>query len=85
MFANDDIKKGFVACCPRKVYRFNENKLAIEIEDTSKCNLCIECYRYAEKFNLGKSVKIGEDDHKFIFTVESTGALPPEVIVRKAL
>ena len=58
---------------------------AIEIEDASKCNQCIECYRFAEKMNEGKCVKIGEDDQKFFFTVESTGALPPEEIVRKAL
>ncbi len=50
-----------------------------------KCNLCIECYRYAETFKLEKSVKITEDDHKFFFTIESTGALPPFEIVRRAL
>jgi len=47
--------------------------------------LCIECYRYAETFKLEKSVKITEDDHKFFFTIESTGALPPFEIVRRAL
>ena len=30
-------------------------------------------------------MKIAEKDHKFIFTVESTGVLPPENIVSTAL
>ena len=56
----------------------------IDIEDSNKCNLCIECYRYAETFKLEKAVKISEDDNIFFFTVESTGALPPVEIVRRA-
>jgi DNA-directed RNA polymerase alpha subunit len=57
----------------------------VEIEDTTKCNLCIECYRFAETLNLEKSVVITETDDHFNFKVESTGALPPKEIVRKAL
>ena len=34
---------------------------------------------------LERAVRLGEDDHKFYFTVESTGVLPPEDIVKKAL
>jgi len=34
---------------------------------------------------LERAVTIGENDNKFYFTVESTGALAPEDIVRKAL
>lgn len=60
-------------------------KQTVEIEDASKCNLCIECYRYAETFKLEKSVTITEDDQIYFFTVESTGALPPVEIVRRAL
>ena len=78
-------RKEFVKKCPRKVYKFDELKQTVEIEDADKCNLCIECYRYAETFKLEKSVKITEDDHKYFFTVESTGSLPPFEIVRRAL
>lgn len=56
----------------------------MEIENADKCNLCIECYRYAENFGLEKAVHISEDDHKFNFIVESTGALPPVDIVKRA-
>lgn len=37
---NQDQKKQFVAKCPRGVYKYNEFKQAIEIEDADKCSLC---------------------------------------------
>ena len=74
-----------MSLCPRKVYRYNEMKQLVEIEDQDKCNLCIECSRYTDSLGLEKAVSLKEDDHKFIFTVESTGALPPQEIVKKAL
>lgn len=42
-----DKRKEFVATCPRKVYKFNELRKAVEIEDADRCILCIECSRYA--------------------------------------
>lgn len=78
-------KKEFVNLCPRKVYRFNEMSQSVEVKDQDKCNLCIECSRYTDSLKKEKMVKLKEDDYKFIFTVESTGALQPEDIVKKAL
>lgn len=40
-------RKEFVQKCPRKVYKFNELRNAVEIENADKCNLCIECVRFA--------------------------------------
>jgi DNA-directed RNA polymerase II subunit RPB3 len=42
-----DKRKEFVGMCPRKVYKFNEVRSAVEIEDADKCVLCIECVRFA--------------------------------------
>lgn len=78
-------RKEFVGTCPRGVYRFNEMRNAVEIEDADKCILCIECIRFCEGEKLERAVKIGERDEKFVFTVESTGVLDPEDIVRRAL
>jgi DNA-directed RNA polymerase alpha subunit len=78
-------RKDFVNTCPRKVYRFNELRNAVEIEDADKCILCIECVRFAQAEGLERAVKIGERDEKFVFTVESTGVMPPEMIVTRAL
>jgi DNA-directed RNA polymerase alpha subunit len=73
-----------VKSCPKNVYRFNELRNAVEIEDADKCVLCIECLRYTQTQGLERAVKISERDDKFVFTVESTGVLPPEDIVRRA-
>lgn len=77
-------RKAFVASCPRDVYRFNELRNTVEIEDSDRCILCIECVRYAQSQGLERAVKINERDDKFVFTVESTGVMPPEEIVRRA-
>lgn len=47
--------------------------------------MCIECIRYGERIDIDNPAKVKEDDQKFFFTVESTGALPPVEIVRKAM
>eukprot|EP00347_Sterkiella_histriomuscorum_P020322 403338254 len=78
-------RKEFVATCPRNVYKFNEMRNAVEIEDADKCILCIECVRFAQANGLDRAVKIAEREEKFIFTVESTGVLAPEDIITRAL
>ena len=79
-------KQTFVAKCPRKVFGINQLKQTVEIENADQCSLCQECTRYASEVSLpARSVQIGENDNRFIFTVESTGALPPEEIVLRAL
>ena len=40
-------RKEFVALCPKNVYKFNDHRNTVEIEDSDKCVLCIECFRYA--------------------------------------
>lgn len=50
-----------------------------------KCNLCNECVKYTQEKKLEKAIKIDENDRKFYFNIEATGALPPSAIVFKAL
>ena len=77
-----DQRKEFVSKCPRKVFKMNEFKQEVEIENAANCSLCQECTKYASEVNLpSASVVIGENDSRFLFTVEGTGALPPEEIV----
>ena len=78
-------KKEFVERCPRKVFNYNDLKQQVEIENADKCNLCTECSKYCEEeLDLTKAVFIGENDQKYNFIVESTGALPPKDIVKRA-
>lgn len=75
-----------MASCPRKVYRYNELRNAIDVEDADACTLCDECVAYTKGAGLDtKCVEIDEIEDIFIFTVESTGALPPEDIVIRAM
>lgn len=39
-------RRDFVETCPKRVYKFNEVRKAVEIEDSDKCILCIECVRF---------------------------------------
>lgn len=62
----------------------------VEIENSDKCNLCNECVKFvnddlSSKKLSNRTVTIDERQNKFIFTVEATGALPPERIVIDAL
>lgn len=82
---NAEEKQELVNSCPRKVYSFNGLSQAVEIEDILKCNLCNECVKYTNEKKLDKAIRIEENERKFLFTVESTGALPPASIVLKAL
>ena len=72
-----ETKKAFVESCPRKVYSYDTMRQAVDIEDIEKCNLCNECNKFAKEQGLPGTVTIDEVEHKFIFTVESTGALTP--------
>ena len=78
-------RREFVSKCPRKVFRLNELRNVVEIEDADKCILCNECVRYCQTQGIERGIRIAEKDDKFIFTVESTGVLPPEEIVIRAL
>lgn len=65
--------------CPRKVYKMNEFKQEVEIENADNCSLCQECTKYAcDEVGLGsRAVIVSENDARFKFTVEGTGALSP--------
>ena len=83
---NTEQKQVFVDKCPRKVFGINPLKQMVEIENADNCSLCQECTRYSAEVGLPpRTVSIGENDARFIFTVESTGALPPEEIVLRSL
>lgn len=57
----------------------------IDIENVDNCSLCQECVKYTEELGVEKAIKISENDMKFIFTVESTGALDVEYIIEQSM
>lgn len=71
--------------CPRKVFSYNELRQVVDIEDASKCNLCQECVKFVHSdLNIERAIRIDENETKYTFVVEGTGALAPEDIVIKA-
>ena len=68
------------------MFTYNSDRNAIDIEDANKCNLCEECTKITERvMKLPGAVKIGELPNRFVFTLESTGAISPKKIVTMAL
>ncbi len=67
-----------VEVCPKHILQIKDNKL--EVTDIMKCTLCKECVRACPK----NSVDVSWDETKFIFNVETTGALPVEQVVEEA-
>ncbi|MDI6819350.1 MAG: DNA-directed RNA polymerase subunit D [Candidatus Hodarchaeaceae archaeon] len=65
--------------CPRNILELSDGKLkVVDVEKCIMCNACVEaCPREA--------IRIGHHEDKFIFRIESTGALPSEQILLKAL
>ena len=52
----------------------------LEISEVKRCSMCRACVEACPR----DAIKIGHDATKFIFKIESTGALPPEQILSKA-
>jgi len=82
---NDLQKLEWVHSCPSKVYKLDEDSKKVEIEDAMKCTFCNECKKKADEFGKPDLVTISTKPDRFIFTVETTGALRPEEVVLSAL
>ncbi|MFX1520327.1 MAG: DNA-directed RNA polymerase subunit D [Promethearchaeota archaeon] len=68
-----------VESCPRNILKIEENRLIIQnMLDCILCKLCED----ACDFN---AIKVRWDNRIFAFALESTDALPPEKIVKKAV
>ena len=65
--------------CPRRVLEISEDEL--KVVDELSCNLCNACVEVCE-FD---AIKVKGDDSSFIFTLETTGSIPPERVVEEAL
>ena len=77
-----DDAKDLQKMCPPKIFDIEDltgNAIAARQRD---CNMCRECIR---KEGWDEKVKLQRKADHFIFTVESTGSMSPEDIVREAI
>jgi DNA-directed RNA polymerase subunit D len=74
-----------IKCCPTRVYASDSTR-KIFIKNELDCILCNACVDQAVPVDQKKAppIEVGGDDTTFIFSIESTGALPPKKILREA-
>lgn len=66
--------------CPEKLYDFSNKKSPILLEDYWKtCTLCNSCENDCPE----KAIKVGWKEETYIFSIESDGVLPFDVIIKK--
>lgn len=81
----EEEKKAFVSSCPRNVYAYDEKKGRIDLQDESNCIFCDECVIASEKMKKDDLVNISTKTNRFIFNVETTGALNADQVVTFAI
>jgi len=69
-----------VNICPKKVFVMKEGK--VEVRDLLACNLCMDCVEACPQ--KPPAIKVEWEKNAFIMSIESTGVLPPERIIREA-
>lgn len=79
-------KKQIMESCPAKVYRFRPESEQLDIEDLGACMQCMECVKKVDSFKQGERIiVVGVESDKFVFTVETSGSLAPDEIMRRAI
>lgn len=70
-----------VDICPRKVLAKTGDK--IEVKDLVACTLCQDCVEACSQDP--KAITVGWEENTFIFSLESSGALKPDRILKEAV
>ena len=69
-----------VEICPKKVFSFKDGK--VDVKDLLACTLCMDCVEACPQ--KPSPLTIEWDKNTFIMNIESTGALPPERVLKEA-
>ncbi|KAI3970409.1 hypothetical protein MKX01_024056 [Papaver californicum] len=81
----DELAEELVKKCPAKVFDIEDlgkGKMKATVARPRSCTLCRECIR---EENWEKRVSLRRVKDHFIFTIESSGALPPEELFTEAV
>ena len=78
-------KRKFVASCPNRVFNYRQQGDMVIVDNRDECTFCRQCQEALEEEKADDKVVIRPEEDIFIFRVEGTGALKPELIVSQAL
>mmetsp|Transcript_44877 Transcript_44877/g.65866 ORF Transcript_44877/g.65866 Transcript_44877/m.65866 type:complete len:367 (-) Transcript_44877:112-1212(-) len=81
----DDEADRLVRCCPMSCFDiedFGGHRKAIVSDKVRDCTLCRECIREPE---MGKKLRLARKKDHFIFSVESTGIVPPADLFKQSV
>jgi DNA-directed RNA polymerase II subunit RPB3 len=85
----EEQKTALEECCPSQVFGYDENTKTVAVVNPSACIFCKECLFTTEDFRKKPedklAVQVKHSKEKFVFTVETTGALTAKEVVRDAL
>lgn len=86
---SEEQKEALEDCCPTQVFEYDENTKTVSVKNPSACIFCKECLFTTEDFRKKPedklAVQVQHSKEKFIFTVETTGALSAKDVVKDAL
>jgi DNA-directed RNA polymerase subunit D len=68
-----------VKACPKGILEVVEKR--VRVKDLTQCTMCKACVESCSS----EAVRVSGDPSKFIFRVESTGTLPPDQIILRAI
>ena len=81
----EEEKIKFVKSCPRNVFSYDEETGRVDVDAESDCIFCDECVITAENIQQIGLVHISTAPQRFLFSVETTGALSPEKVVKDGI
>lgn len=86
----EDLKEKFDNVCPKEIIKMEkgmDGKFTgrVVLGDPKGCNYCNECVQFASINEVPDLVRVEDRPGMFEYYVESTGVMPPEKIVSKAL
>lgn len=82
---SEEDRQAFAGSCPTNVFKYDERSGNVDVEDATKCMYCQECVLKAKALGKPELVTVGEKLERYIFTVETTGALDPVAVVTGSL
>lgn len=76
-----------VEVCPNEILQVKGSVVGVRDGSLEKCSLCRLCEQACLNSGIGDepAIHIGMDDRRFLFTIESAGALPAARIIRQGL